>query len=155
MVKHSAAPKVRAAFGKRLRAIRQANGYTQEEFSRALGIKRDRYAKYELGISEPPFVILGRIVKLTDKSLDFLVLGDKSNMPVHSLADDSDLDENGPRRLRKKSKGWETGQSATSPFMPARETGTDGPTCTGHSRRGNGASDGDRTHGLQIHNLAL
>ena len=101
MVKHSAAPKVRAAFGKRLRAIRQANGYTQEEFSRALGIKRDRYAKYELGISEPPFVILGRIVKLTDKSLDFLVLGDKSNMPVHFLADDPDQDENGPQRLRK------------------------------------------------------
>ena len=81
-------------------AIRQANGYTQEEFSRALSIKRDRYAKYELGISEPPFVILGRIVKLTGKSLDFLVLGDKSNMPVQSL-DDSDLDENGPHRVRR------------------------------------------------------
>lgn len=101
MAKHPAAIKVRAAFGKRLRAIRQANGYTQEEFSRALGIKRDRYAKYELGISEPPFIILGRIVKLTDKSLDFLILGDKSNLPVHSLTDSSDLGDNGPQRLRK------------------------------------------------------
>ena len=77
MVRFSASPKMRAAFGKRLRAVRLADGYTQEEFSRALGIKRDRYAKYELGISEPPFVILGRIVKVTDISLDFLVLGDK------------------------------------------------------------------------------
>ena len=77
MVKHSASPKMKAAFAKRLRAIRLADGYTQEEFSKALGMKRDAYAKYELGISEPPFVVLGRIVKLTDKSLDFLILGSK------------------------------------------------------------------------------
>ena len=79
-MKHAQSTKIRAAFGKRLRAIRLADGYTQETFSMALGIKRDRYTKYELGISEPPFAIMSRIVKVTGKSLDFLVLGDNSNI---------------------------------------------------------------------------
>ena len=56
-----------SAFARRLKAARVVGSYTQEEFSRALGINRDRYAIYELGISEPPFVLLGRIVKVTDK----------------------------------------------------------------------------------------
>ncbi len=71
------AARVKKAFAKRLRAIRVANGYTQEDFSRSLGINRDRYAKYELGISEAPYYVLLRMCKLTNTSLDFLVGGKK------------------------------------------------------------------------------
>ena len=71
------AARVKKAFSKRLRDIRIANGYTQEEFSKSLGINRDRYAKYELGISEAPYYVLLRMCKLTGTSLDFLVGGKK------------------------------------------------------------------------------
>lgn len=73
------AARVKKAFAKRLRAIRVANGYTQEEFSRSLGINRDRYAKYELGISEAPYYVLLRMCALTNTSLDFLVGGKKAD----------------------------------------------------------------------------
>ncbi len=71
------AAKVKRAFAKRLRAIRVANGFTQHEFSRSLGINRDRYAKYELGISEAPYYVLLRMCELTGTSLDFLIGGKK------------------------------------------------------------------------------
>lgn len=64
-----------SGFAKRLRSARVAHGYTQEVFSRLLGIKRDRYAKYELGHAEPPFFILGRVSELTQQSLDTLIGG--------------------------------------------------------------------------------
>ena len=60
-------------FARRLRAARVSLGYTQEEFSLHLGIKRDRYAKYELGQAEPPFFILMRVSELTSLSLDVLI----------------------------------------------------------------------------------
>lgn len=79
MSSNPVAARVKKAFSKRLRAIRIANGYTQEQFSRSLGINRDRYAKYELGISEAPYYVLLRMCKLTDTSLDFLVGGKKAD----------------------------------------------------------------------------
>ena len=60
-------------FARRLRAARVNLDYTQEEFSLLLGIKRDRYAKYELGQAEPPLLILRRVSKLTNQSLDVLI----------------------------------------------------------------------------------
>ena len=60
-------------FARRLRASRHSLDYTQEEFALLLGIKRDRYAKYELGQVEPPFFILRRVSELTNQSLDFLI----------------------------------------------------------------------------------
>ena len=60
-------------FARRLRAARDSLDYTQEEISLHLGIKRDRYAKYELGQAEPPFFILRRVSELTNQSLDVLI----------------------------------------------------------------------------------
>ncbi len=77
MVANNESQKAKQAFAKRLAAIRVSLGFTQEEFSRLIGISRDRYAKYELGRSEPPFFILNRIVKFTGHSLDFLIAGNK------------------------------------------------------------------------------
>ncbi len=75
MAKDPAAKKVTSAFAKRLRAVRQTGGYTQDEIAQLLGIRRDRYAKYELGLAEPPFFILMRFAELTGTSLDFLIGG--------------------------------------------------------------------------------
>ena len=64
-----------SAFARRLKAARVVGGYTQKEFSQLLGIKRDRYAKYELGQAEPPFLILAKVSELTHQSLDTLIGG--------------------------------------------------------------------------------
>ena len=75
MAKTAASERIRKAFGKRLRAARASAGFTQQEFSVLLGIKRDRYAKYELGHAEPPFSILERVSEVTRQSLDSLIGG--------------------------------------------------------------------------------
>ncbi len=75
MAKKLNSRKLTSGFAKRLKAARSAGGYTQVEFSRLLGIKRDRYAKYELGQAEPPFYVLTRLSELTHQSLDSLIGG--------------------------------------------------------------------------------
>ena len=93
MAKRPEAQRLTSGFARRLRAARVVGGYTQEEFSRLLGIKRDRYAKYELGQAEPPFFILAKVSNLTRQSLDTLiggraVLGHESmNIVGYPLAD--------------------------------------------------------------------
>ena len=75
MARKPGAQKVTSGFARRVKAARVLGGYTQEEFSRLLGIKRDRYAKYELGQAEPPFHILTKISQSTHQSLDTLIGG--------------------------------------------------------------------------------
>lgn len=96
MSSNPVAARVKKAFSKRLRAIRIANGYTQEQFSRSLGINRDRYAKYELGISEAPYYVLLRMCKLTDTSLDFLIGGKKQDQAVPDWTTDGSEPEEMP-----------------------------------------------------------
>ncbi len=91
-------------FARRLRAARVSLGYTQEEFSLHLGIKRDRYAKYELGQAEPPFFILMRVSELTSQSLDVLI-GSRRHLSGESI------DVIGPqladiRSVRKIQDAW-------------------------------------------------
>ena len=93
MAERSRPHKLTTGFARRLRAARVVGGYTQEEFSRLLGIKRDRYAKYELGQAEPPFYVLGKVSELTLQSLDTLIGGrailghDSMNVVGSPLAD--------------------------------------------------------------------
>jgi transcriptional regulator with XRE-family HTH domain len=75
MAERSRSNKLTSGFARRLKAARVVGGYTQEEFSHLLGIKRDRYAKYELGQAEPPFFILTKVSELTHQSLDTLIGG--------------------------------------------------------------------------------
>jgi len=75
MARYPDARRVTSGFARRVKAARVLGGYTQENFSRLLGIKRDRYAKYELGQAEPPFHILTTISQFTHQSLDTLIGG--------------------------------------------------------------------------------
>lgn len=64
------------AFGVRLRAVRIAAGYpSSAQFAACLGVNVPRYRKYERGESLPPPDVLEKIVDLTGKTLDFLILG--------------------------------------------------------------------------------
>ncbi len=123
--------KVKQAFAKRLAAIRVSLGFTQEEFSRLIGISRDRYAKYELGRSEPPFFILNRIVRLTGHSLDFLIAGIKPGKGYRTAgASPADLADD-LRGNGHKDTGWwwrtDEKHRVVDTWRPSRNPGGDGP----------------------------
>ena len=64
------------AFGKRLKACREAAGYeSQADFARVLGMTAEGYRLYEVGERQPRFETLAEIASRLDKSLDFLILG--------------------------------------------------------------------------------
>ncbi len=64
-------------FGQRLKDLRRALDYTQEEMAHALGIRTARYSKYEVGRSEAPYEVLIKISRLTSVSIDYLVSGEE------------------------------------------------------------------------------
>lgn len=78
-------PVVRAAFARRLRALRKAYGarlaqanYGPKEFAASLGIDSERYGRWERGEMEPPLGELANIGRVTDVSLDMLIRGEES-----------------------------------------------------------------------------
>lgn len=59
--------------GKRLRALRKKNGWTQQQTADLLHINRSTYAYYETGATQPDLDMLCRIARLFDVSLDDLL----------------------------------------------------------------------------------
>ena len=130
MTANNESQKAKQAFAKRLAAIRISLGLTQERFSRLLGISRDRYAKYELGRSEPPFFILNRIFKLTGHSLDFLIAGNKPARDNHPLgAGPADFADD-LRGHYPKDTGWwwrtDEMHRVVDTWRPSQNRGADG-----------------------------
>lgn len=111
MAKDLGSKKVTGAFAKRLRAVRQSGGYTQDQFSLLLGIRRDRYAKYELGLAEPPFIILVRICELANTSLDFLISGKKPTSPASMEFLGSGLSEYQDLHWKEGARWWKTNEN--------------------------------------------
>lgn len=63
-------------FGRRLRAARIIAGYeTAADLAKDLRVEVPRYRKYERGDSMPPLEVLELLCDITNKSLDFLLLG--------------------------------------------------------------------------------
>lgn len=50
--------------GRNLKALREANGYTQEQVANFLGIGRSAYANYEAGERETPMEVMERASEL-------------------------------------------------------------------------------------------
>lgn len=50
--------------GRNLKALREANGYTQEQVANFLGIGRSAYANYEAGGRETPMEVMERVGEL-------------------------------------------------------------------------------------------
>jgi transcriptional regulator with XRE-family HTH domain len=59
---------------RRIRNIREAMGWTQQEMASALGIPLETYRKYELRSMMPLHVIL-RFAQITHHSLDYIISG--------------------------------------------------------------------------------
>ena len=50
--------------GRNLKALREANGYTQEQVANFLGIARSAYANHEAGVRETPMEVMERASEL-------------------------------------------------------------------------------------------
>lgn len=72
-------------FAKRIIELR--GEYTQQEVADAIGISRDRLAKYEGAAAEPPLWVLARIADTLRVSLDFLITGTEARtLGAHRLS---------------------------------------------------------------------
>lgn len=60
-------------FKTRLKELRLEHGYSQAEVSKALGLTRNAFTNYELGIREPSLTTLIAICKLFNVSSDYLL----------------------------------------------------------------------------------
>ena len=59
--------------GRNLKALREANGYTQEQVANFLGIGRSAYANYEAGERETPMEVMERASELFGCELALLI----------------------------------------------------------------------------------
>lgn len=62
----------RKKLGKRLRAARDAKGWTQSEAAEHTGISKESLSGYENGRERPPFERIVRIAEVYEVSLDYL-----------------------------------------------------------------------------------
>ncbi len=60
-------------FAKKLKEIRMEKGYSQKETSLKLGMSKNAYSNYEMGIREPSLDTLKKICQLFDTSSDYLI----------------------------------------------------------------------------------
>ena len=60
-------------FGKRLKELRKANGYTIEQFAEAVGISKSTVGYYENNNRMPDIEILSRITDVLNVSADYLI----------------------------------------------------------------------------------
>ena len=69
--------------GRNLKALREANCFTQEQVASFLGVQRSAYANYESGDREAPVVILERASELM--GCEFSLLFDENENAVKDM----------------------------------------------------------------------
>jgi transcriptional regulator with XRE-family HTH domain len=74
-------------FPERLRKLRKAQGYTQEELGRIADVHNVNLSRYERGLSNPSAVVLKRLAEALDVSVGHLVEGDPNEIPPSRLQD--------------------------------------------------------------------
>ena len=58
---------------KRLKEVRLDRGMSQAQVSKALGLSRNAYTNYELGLREPSISILKQLCEIFEVSADYLI----------------------------------------------------------------------------------
>lgn len=69
--------------GRNLKALREANGYTQEQVANFLGIGRSAYANYEAGERETPIEVMERASELF--GCELALLFDEDELAVRNM----------------------------------------------------------------------
>jgi transcriptional regulator with XRE-family HTH domain len=62
--------------GRRISRLRESKAWNRSELARKLGVSRDRLAKWEHGVNEPPLALLAPLAKLLGVTLDELITGE-------------------------------------------------------------------------------
>lgn len=79
-------------FGNRLRALRQAKGWTQEDLSARLGLTKSVVSAYETSLRYPSYDILIRITSLFNVTSDYLLgIERKQMLDVSGLSPDKEM----------------------------------------------------------------
>jgi len=84
-----------------LKIIRKANGFTQVELSKVIGIERSTYASYETGRNRPDIGVLKKIAKAFGVTVDFITELDTSKPLVLSDNVRKYNDSGEPKLLRE------------------------------------------------------
>ena len=74
-------------FPERLRKLRKAKGFTQEELGRLADVHNVNLSRYERGLSNPSAVVLKRLAEALGVSVGHLVEGDPNEIPPSRLQD--------------------------------------------------------------------
>ena len=69
------------AIGERLCLVRKALGMTQEQFAAAVGCPQGTFGQYEAGMRKPSVAVASRLFDRFRIPLDYLYLGEVSNLP--------------------------------------------------------------------------
>lgn len=64
---------VRLKFGRKLRELREAKGWSQEEFADQAGLHRTYVSAVERGVRNPTLSVMARLAKALDITLSELV----------------------------------------------------------------------------------
>lgn len=68
--------------GNRVKRVRRALGYTQEEIAEKLNISASHYGKFECGRTRPSLDVLIELAALLHLSLDFMLLGEEPRSEI-------------------------------------------------------------------------
>ena len=71
-------------FNEKLKALREAKGYTQEDIAGKLNIARQSVSKWEQGINEPDIETLKRLAEIFECSVDELLSEEEPKQPDHN-----------------------------------------------------------------------
>ena len=66
----------------RVKRVRKALGYTQEEVAEKLNISASHYGKFECGRTRPSIDVLIELAALLHMSLDFMLLGEEPHSAI-------------------------------------------------------------------------
>jgi transcriptional regulator with XRE-family HTH domain len=64
---------VQMSFGKRLLEVRKKRGLSQEVLAKELGTQGPAIGRYERGVAKPTIEVAGKLAKILEVSLDYLV----------------------------------------------------------------------------------
>jgi transcriptional regulator with XRE-family HTH domain len=74
-------------FGRRLKAAREAKGYTKDKLGKLVGIHHSQIGRYEKGEASPSAEVLKKLANALDASTDFLMNGTTSELAAESIQD--------------------------------------------------------------------